>query len=111
MALAGLFEIVGDGAFPRSGTEGADVLFLGQLEGLDERLAEKAESGSGLRFDVALGDGGEKAAQREAQVAGGHIVAREKKGDIFASFLASAGLRFLTGVEDAEMRMAVTARA
>jgi hypothetical protein len=59
LALAGLFEIVANGAFPRSGTKGADVLFLGQLEAVDERLAEKSESGSGLGFDVSLGDGGE----------------------------------------------------
>lgn len=110
LAIAALVEIVADGVLPRSSAVGADVFILGQVEGLDERLAEKAKSGSGFGFDVALSDGGEEASQSETDIACGHILAREK-GDVFADFFASEGLRFFAGVEGTEMRMAVAARA
>jgi hypothetical protein len=111
LAIAALVEIVADDVLPRSSAVRADIFILGQVEALDERLADKAERGSGFGFDVALSDGGEEASQSETYVAGGHIVAGEKKGDVFASFLASESLRFLAGVERTEMRMAVAARS
>lgn len=110
LAAAGLLEIVGDGVLPGVVAKGGDVLILGEMEGLDERLAEKGKSGGGFGFDLALGDGGEKTAQGETQVSGGHVVAGEEKGDVLAGSLAGKGLRFFAGVEGAEIRMAVAAR-
>src|SRR5271155_4816428 len=81
------------------------------MERLDEGLAEKGEGASGFGFNVALGDGGEEAAQGEGKVASGNIVTGKKKGDVFAGFLASEGLRLLAGVEGADMGMAVAARS
>jgi hypothetical protein len=109
LAIAALVEIVADGVFPRSSAVRVDIFILGQVEGLDERLAEKAKSGSGSGFDVALSDGGEEASQSETDIARGHIFAREKKREVFADFFASESLRFLACVEGAEIRMAVAA--
>lgn len=108
--MAGLLEIVADGVLPGIGAEGADVLILCQLEGLDEGLAKVGKSCGSFGFDLALGDGGEEASKSEAEVASGYIIARKKKGDVFASFLASESLCFLAGLEGAEMGMAVAAR-
>ena len=110
LTVAGLPEVVADDVLPGIGAESADVLILGQMEGLDERLAEVGKSCGSFGFDLALGDGGEEASEGEAEVASGHIVSGKKKGDILAGFLASEGLRFLAGVEGAEMGMAVAAR-
>src|SRR5690348_5937636 len=96
---------------PGIGAEGADVLILGQLECLNERLAKVGEGGGSFGFDLALGDRGKEATQGEAEVASGNIIAGEKKGDVFTRFLASKGLCFLAGVEGAEIRMAVAARS
>src|SRR5580704_11721897 len=79
------------------------------MKGLHEGLAEKGEGRGGFGFDLALGDGGEEASQREGKVASRHIVAGKKKGDILAGLFAAEGLRLLAGVEGAEMRMAVAA--
>jgi hypothetical protein len=58
-----------------------------------------------------LGDGGEEASEGRAEIAGGQIVAGKVVGDIPAGGLASEGLRFLAGVERAEIRVAVSARS
>lgn len=110
LAAAGLLEIVGDGAFPGFCAESGDVLILGEVEGLDESLAEIGERGGGFGFDLALGDGGEETAQGETQVAGGYVAAGEEKGDVLPGSLAGKGLRFLASVEGAEIGMAVAAR-
>ena len=65
--------------------------------------------GGGFGFDLALGDGREEASEGGGEIAGGREASGEVIGDVLAGFLASEGLRFLAGVEGAEMRMAVAA--
>jgi hypothetical protein len=80
---------------------------LGYADGLQQGLAEIGEGLGGLRLDVALGYGGEEAAQGDAEVAGGEItVAGEARGDVAAGLLCGEGLGFFAGVEVAKVRMA-----
>ncbi len=72
---------------------------------MQQGLAEIGEAVGGLRFDVTLGYGGEEAGQRDAEVAGGKIVAGEARGDVAASLLRGEGLGFFAGVGVAEVRM------
>jgi hypothetical protein len=59
---------------------------------------------------LALGDCGEEASEGGAEIAGGEEAAGKVIGDILAGGFAVEGLRFLAGVESAEIRMAVAAR-
>ena len=102
-----LFMGRADGFAPVIRAEGVDVFALGEVQGLDEGLAEIGEGGGGFGFHLALGDGGEEASQGGAEIAGGHVAARKVVGDILASPLASEGLGLLAGVERTEVRMTV----
>ena len=95
-----------DGFAPGIGAEGVDVFVLGEVQSLDEGLAEIGEGTGRFRFHLALGDSGEEASEGGAEIAGGHVAAGKVIGDFLAGFVASEGLRFLTGVEGAEVRMA-----
>src|SRR5258707_15006244 len=106
-----LFMGSADGFAPVIRAEGVDVFALGEVQGLDERLAEIGEGGGGFGFHLTLGDGGKEASEGGAEIAGGHIAAGKVIGDILAGLLASEGLRFLASVERAEVRMAVAARS
>jgi len=94
-----------DGFAPGIGAEGVDVFVLGEVQSLDERLAEIGEGGGGFGFDLTLGDSGEEVSEGGGEIAGGHIAAGKVIGDILAGLLASEGLRFLSGVERAEIGM------
>ena len=61
-------EFVGgaDGVAPSVGAVGLDVFFLGEGQGLHERLGEIGEGGGGFGFDLALGYGGEEASESGA---------------------------------------------
>jgi hypothetical protein len=83
---------------------------LGDVNGLNEGLAEVGEDGGGLGLDVSLGDGGKEMAEGGTEVAGGEVGAGEVGGDFAADPLGGAGLGFLAGVEGAEVRMGGTAR-
>ncbi len=74
---------------------------LGEVNGLDEGLAEVGEDGGGPGFDVALGDGGEEVAEGGTEVVGGKVRAGEIGRDFTADLLGGAGLGFLAGVEGA----------
>src|SRR6266851_5254848 len=69
-----------------------DVFVLGEVQGLDERLAEIGEGGGGFGLHLTLGDSGEEASEGGAEIAGGHIAAGKVIGDILAGGLASKGL-------------------
>jgi hypothetical protein len=109
--IDGLFMGDADGFAPVIRAEGVDVFVLGEVQGLDEGLAEIGEGGGSFGFDLALGNSGEEASQGGAEIAGGHIAAGKVICDILASLLAGEGLRFLAGVERAEVRMTVSARS
>jgi len=94
-----------DDATPGVGAEGADVFVFGEVDGLDEGLAEVGEDGGGLGLDVPLGDGGKEVAEGGTEVAGGEVRAGEVRRDFAADLVGGAGLGFLTGVEGAEVRM------
>ncbi len=89
LVIGGQVEIVADGFAPGIRAVGVDVLVLGEVQGLDESLAEIGECGGGLGLDLALGDSGEEASQGGAEIAGGHIAAGKVIGDILAGLLAS----------------------
>src|SRR4029077_5225141 len=61
--------------------------------------------------DLTFCDGGEKAGQGGAEIAGGEITAGKERGYITGGLLGGEGLRFPLGVEAAEMRMAGTSRS
>ena len=100
-----------DAGAPGVGAEGVYVFVLGELDGLHQGLAEIGESGSGSRFDLALGDGGEEAAEGSTEIAGGEITAGEEIGDVLAHFVGGAGLGFLASVKVAEVRIGGTVRS
>src|SRR5229473_4732677 len=104
--LGGLFVGLADGFAPSVGVVGVDVFVLGEGQDLDEGLAEIGEGGGGFGFYVALGDGGEEASEGGGEVAGGHEAAGKVIGDVLAGFPAGEGLRFLAGVEGAEIGIA-----
>ncbi len=96
---------------PGIGAEGVDVLVLGELDGLNQSLAEIGEGGGSFGFDLTLGDGGEDAGQGGAEVAGGEITAGEERGYVATDLLGGEGLRFPLGVEAAEARVASETRS
>jgi hypothetical protein len=110
-AVGRLFVRSADGFAPGIRAEGVDIFVLGEVQSLDERLAEIGEGGGGFGFDLALGDSGEEAPQGGAEIASGDIASGKVIGDILAGFLASEGLCFLACVERAEIRMAGAARS
>ena len=103
--VGGLFVGFADGFAPGVGAVGVDVFVLGEVEGLDQGLAEIGEGDGGFGFDWALGYGGEEAAEGGAEIAGGHVAGGKVIGDVFADGLAPEGLRLLAGVEGAEIGM------
>ena len=74
--------------------EGVDVLVLGDLDGLNQGLAEVGEGGGGFGLEVTFGDGGEDAGQGGGEIAGGEITAGEERGYVTADLLGGEGLRF-----------------
>src|SRR5229473_8077316 len=103
--IDGLFMGSADGFAPVIRAEGVDVFALGEVQGLDEGLAEIGKGGGGFGFHLTLGDGGEEASEGGAEIAGGHKAAGKVIGDVLAGGLASKGLCVLAGVEGAEIRM------
>ncbi len=75
-----------DDAAPGFGVEGVDVFVLGEVDRLQQSLAEIGESGGGPGLDLTLGDGGEQVAQSGAEVAGGDVAPGKAVGDIAAHF-------------------------
>src|SRR6266849_4070563 len=105
-----LFMGGADGFAPGICAVGVDVFVLGEGQGLHEGLAEIREGGGGFGFDLTLGDSGEEASEGGAEIAGGYKAAGKVIGDVLAGFLASKGLRFLAGMEGAEIGMVDAAR-
>ena len=62
--IGGQVEIISDGLAPGVRAVGVDVLVLGEVQGLDESLAEIGEGGGGFGLDLALGDSGEEVSER-----------------------------------------------
>ena len=83
---------------------------LGELDCLEQGLAEVGERGSRLGLDVALDDAGEEAGEGGTKIGGGEVMAGEEIGDVVANFVGGAGLGFLAGMEVAEMRMSGAVR-
>jgi hypothetical protein len=100
-----LADGIADGLAPGVGAEGVDVLVLGEMDGLDEGLGEIGDGSGGARLDVAADDGGDKAAEGGAEIAGGEVFAGEEIGQVAAEFIGGAGLGFLAGVVGAEVGM------
>jgi hypothetical protein len=95
-----------DGFTPGIGAEGVDVFVLGDVDGLEQGLAEIGEGGGGFGFDLALSDAREDAGQGGAEIAGGDITIGEERGYIAANLLSGQGSGFSFGMEATEMRMA-----
>jgi hypothetical protein len=106
LVIGGLFVGDADGVAPGIGVVGLDVFVLGEGQGLYEGLGEIGEGGGGFGFYMTLGDGGEEASESGAEIAGGQEAPGKVIGNILAGFVAGQGLRFLAGVEGAEVRMA-----
>jgi hypothetical protein len=114
----GWIEVVGigidgraDGVAPTVAAEGAAVFLLGELNALHHNLGEIGEGGSGFGLDVALGRGGEEAAEGGVEIAGGKITAGKEIGDVAADVLGGLGLRLLARVKAAELPIAGRARS
>jgi len=78
---------------------------LGDVDGLQDGLAEIGEGGGGFGLDLALGYGGEETAQGGTEIARGEIASGKIGGNIAADFVGGESLRFLACMEVAEMRM------
>ena len=96
---------IADGLAPGVGTEGVDVLILGDVDGLDEGLGEIGEGAGGARLDVAADDGGQEAAEGGAEIAGGEVFTGEEIGEVAGEFTGGAGLGVFAGVVGAEVGM------
>jgi hypothetical protein len=90
---------------PGVGAEGIGEFVLGELDGLQQGLAEIGEGCSGFGFDVSVGQGGENAAEGQTEIAGSEIFTGEEIGDVAAEFLGGLGLGVFTGMVIAEVRM------
>ena len=73
---------VADGLAPGVGAEGADVLVLGEMDGLGESLREVGHGAGVTGFDVAACYSGEEAGEGGAEVASGKVIAGEEVGQI-----------------------------
>src|SRR5712692_7377574 len=58
-----------------------------------------------------MGDSGEDPAEGGAEVARGEVIAEEERRYVFTGLFCGLGLRFLLGVEVAEMQVAGAARS
>ena len=94
---------VDDGVVPLRVTAGADEFVLGEMKSLEHGLGEVGEGAGGARLYVAASHGDEDAAEGGVEVVGREIIAGEEVSEIFADFLAGAGLGFLLGVVVAEV--------
>jgi hypothetical protein len=83
---------------------------LGELDGLVHGLAEIGEGGGGFGLEVTLCDGRENAAHGGAEIAGGEVIAEKERRYGFPGLFGGLGLRFLLGVEVAEVQVAGAAR-
>jgi len=88
-----------------------DVLVLGELDGLNQSLAEIGEGGGSFWVDLTLGDGGEDAGQGGAEVAGGEITAGEKEDTSRPTCWAARDCASLLAWEAAEARVASETRS
>lgn len=95
-----------DDAAPTVGAEGVDVFVFGEMNGLQESLAEIGERARSFRLELSEGGGSENAAESEAEIAVGEIVVREEKAGIAANFFRGLGLSLPAGMEATEKRMA-----
>jgi len=78
---------------------------LGKMDGLGESLGEIGEGAGGAGLNVAADDGGQKAAEGGAEIAGGKVLAGEEIGQFAGEFIGGAGLGVLAGVVGAEVGM------
>src|SRR5260370_31970111 len=102
---------VADGLAPGVGAGSVDVLVLGEVNRLRERLGQVGDGAGGSGFDVAADHGGDESSQGGAEIAGGEVVAGEEVGEVFAEFLRGAGAGFFLGVVEAEMGIFAGARS
>jgi len=92
------------GLAPGIRAEGVGVFVLGVLDSLKQDLAEIGESGGGFGFDLTFCDGGEKAGQGGAEIAGGEITAGKERGYITAGTSRSAALAAVGEGESTQAR-------
>ena len=104
--IAVFFDVRMDDAAPTVGAEGVDVFVFGEMNGLQESLAEIGERARSFRLELSEGGGSENAAESEAEIAVGEIVVREEKAGIAANFFRGLGLSLPAGMEATEKRMA-----
>jgi len=100
-----LADGIADGLAPRVVAEGVGVFVLGKMDGLDESLGEIGEGAGGAGLNVAADDGGQKAAEGGAEIAGGKVLAGEEIGEVTGEFIGGAGLGVFAGVVGAEVGM------
>jgi hypothetical protein len=105
------FEAGGDLSAPDSAPEDVGVFVLGDLDGLVQGLSQIGEGGGGFGLEVTLRDSGEDTAQGGAEIAGGKVISEKERRYILTSLFRGLRLRFLLGVERAEMQVAGAARS
>jgi len=91
--------------------EDVGVFVLGDLDGLVQGLSQIGEGGGGFGLELTLRDSGEDTAQGGAKIAGGKVISEKEGRYILSSLFRGLRLRFLLGVERAEMRVAGAARS
>ena len=101
---------VADGFAPAVGAEGVDVFVLGEVDGLQESLRQVGDGAGGSGLYIAADDGGDKAAQGGAEIAGGEVVGGEEVVEVLAERFFSEGAGFFLGVVEAEMGIFAGAR-
>jgi len=100
-----LVDGIADGLAPRVVAEGVGVFVLRMMDGLGEGLGEIGESAGRARLNVTADDGGQKAAEGGAEIAGGKVLAGEEIGEVTGEFIGGAGLGVFAGVVGAEVGM------
>jgi hypothetical protein len=102
---------VADGFAPAFGAKGVGVFALGEMEGLDERLAHVGDGACEAGLDVAADRGGDEAGEGGVEVVGSEVIAGDEVGEVVGEFGSGLGLGFFLGVIEAEMRMGGKARS
>ena len=104
MAVVGILaDGVANDAAPFVGVIGVDVFVLGALDGLEENLSKIGDGAGSFGFYITANEGGDQAAQGDAEVAGGNVLSGKKIGKILSEFIGGESLGFPAEVVRAEV--------
>lgn len=85
---------------------GEDTLMLRELDAAHQNSGEAGDCGGGFAFHWAMGEVGQEAGDSGAEIMRGDVISSEEKRQVAVGWLSGVGFGLLTGVVEAEARMA-----